>query len=168
VIPTKGQADAIAMAKRLTEWTGSPRVGVLAGVAGTGKTTCLRMVAEEIGYPLIVTPTGKASIRVREATGLQASTIHSWMYHPDENEQTGEVSFSKKTPTEIDRGEAGLLIVDEGSMVDEDLWDDIYDVCSMVQLNILAVGDPFQLEPVKQRDTDGEPFNLMSPRVPRG
>jgi hypothetical protein len=50
-----------------------------------------------------------------------------------------------------------LLIVDEGSMVDEDLWDDIYDVCSMVQLNILAVGDPFQLEPVKQREPTENP-----------
>lgn len=165
MILTNGQEQGLAMARKLKEYKKEPRLAVLAGYAGTGKTTLLKMVAEELGYPIIVAPTGKAALRVKEATGVTAKTIHSWMYDAKEDENTGEVSFSRKGPDELDVGESHILVIDEASMVYEELWDDIYDSCVMMKMNILIVGDPFQLPPVqKSRDSMGNEreFNLLS------
>jgi exodeoxyribonuclease V alpha subunit len=47
---------------------------VISGYAGTGKTTLLRL-AKSLN-PLLIAPTGKAALRLQEATGQRASTIH--------------------------------------------------------------------------------------------
>jgi exodeoxyribonuclease-5 len=162
---TQGQQRGLAMARKLTSYAHAPYIAVLGGYAGTGKTTLLKIIAEAMeGYPMIVAPTGKAALRVKEATGIGAKTIHSWMYSPEEDEATGDVSYTLKPPADIDVGELDLLIIDEATMVGPDLWADIYEVCKMKRLNILIVGDPFQLPPVqKDRDPDARPFNLLDP-----
>jgi exodeoxyribonuclease-5 len=167
MVLTQGQEAALAMARRMTEFKDAPFIGVLAGYAGTGKTTTLKYVAEELGYPICIAPTGKAAVRVREATGLVAKTIHSWLYDSKENTETGEVTYSRKDPKDMDTGDKlPLIVIDEASMVGEDLWDDIYDACCVIKHNILVVGDPFQLPPVeKQRGDDlieRREFNLLS------
>src|SRR5438128_3161723 len=64
---------------------------------------------------------------------------------------------------ELARGEVQVLVIDEASMVGPDLWEDIFDACTMMHMNILLIGDPFQLPPVekKSRDDLGQPFNLL-------
>jgi exodeoxyribonuclease-5 len=172
---TRGQSEGLKMVERLKrdlDDLGPPKIHVLAGYAGTGKTTLLKKVPEVLGgVPMVVAPTGKAAIRVREATGIAARTIHSWLYDTDEDENSGEISFHRKNPMEITRGEVSVLVIDEASMVPSDLWEEIHDVCSMLHINILLIGDPFQLPPVEKRqsNTNGyddpayAPFNLLSP-----
>jgi exodeoxyribonuclease-5 len=162
---TKGQTAGLEMARKLKGFNSKPRINVLAGYAGTGKTTLLRIIAEELGYPIVVAPTGKAALRVREATGIKATTLHSWMYKASENEQTGEVTYEMKPREQIDPGVAGILVIDEASMVGRELWEDIYETCQIMRMNILIVGDPFQLPPVtKKKDDEGQSheFNLLS------
>lgn len=159
MIPNAGQKKALEMIQRLREYKGEPRIAVLAGFAGTGKTTLVKLVPEICGYPIVVAPTGKAALRVREATGLHASTIHSWMYSAYEDTATGEMKYSLKSPDLVETGEASFIVIDEASMVDEDLWEHIYEMCLMINRNILVVGDAFQLPPVKQNSE--REFNLL-------
>ncbi|MBD5118833.1 MAG: AAA family ATPase, partial [Clostridiales bacterium] len=117
---------------------------IITGGPGTGKSTVLRAVVEayRMLYPedkiALAAPTGKASRRMAETTGVEdAQTLHSLLkLHGDESGQ------KKKQPLE-----AGLLIVDETSMVDMWLAHQLF---SRLPLNtkVLLVGDVDQLESV--------------------
>jgi exodeoxyribonuclease-5 len=159
---TSQQSQAFEMIKRIAG-SSKTQIGVVRGYAGTGKTTLLGEVARELGDICVVTPTGKAALRVREATGVKARTIHMWMYAPDEDEK-GRVVFRRKQLEKIYRPRSGLMVIDEASMVDEDLWDEFYGVCKSLNLNIVAIGDSFQLPPVNLGE-DG-PFSLLSKDFP--
>ena len=89
------QRSAVALIRKLSKGKAA-RAGVtviVAGPAGTGKTTLLEAL-EPIGV-LIATPTGKAAVRVTEKTGLPASTIHRLIYDPRET-LDGAVEFEAK------------------------------------------------------------------------
>jgi exodeoxyribonuclease V len=146
---TEGQKGAMAMAERLMADDSPCMPAVITGFAGTGKTTMLKAIASRHGPPQVLAPTGKAALRVQEATGLEASTVHRWLYKAAENQKTGEVEFRRKDSLEIDRPANGLVVVDEGSMVGRSLWEDLWDTCQLLDLKILLVGDPFQLAPVE-------------------
>lgn len=152
------QDRAMAMVGRLIEKDGYA-MAVLAGYAGTGKTTMLRQIADRFGVPRVIAPTGKAAARVKEATGIGASTIHRWLYKYTHDDRTGEGHFSLKVPDELG-AEAKMLVVEEASMVSRDVWNDIEETARMLGLKVLCVGDPFQLPPV---DEDSADFCLLDP-----
>lgn len=155
--PTQGQATALAMIEELVGLE-DPAFAVLTGYAGTGKTTLLQHVAAEHGSPLVLTPTGKAALRVHEATGLEASTIHRWLYQANEDPKTGEVRWQKRPLDDVHLPANRLIVVDEASMVNEEVWADIWWLASAVGCKVLLVGDPFQLGPVNQ---EGRAFNAL-------
>lgn len=134
---------------------------VVAGFAGTGKTTTLSVFAQEYGTPQVITPTGKAALRVREATGLYASTIHRWLYKPKEDEKTGAIKFVRRTPDDISIPPSRLILLDEASMVGPDVWKDVYETCKGLDLKLVLVGDGFQLPPVQA--ANAAPFSLLTP-----
>ena len=141
-----------------------PKVAVLAGVAGSGKTFTLSKIPEVLGgVPLVLCPTGKSALRVFQLAGINARTIHSFAFHAKENPMTGEVTYIRKAIAELQdsKGELDLIVIDESSMVDADLWAELFDIATVLRMNILVVGDPFQLPPVKQ-DHNGHEFNLLS------
>lgn len=161
MILTRGQEAGLAMAKRLKE-SKKGRVAILGGFAGTGKTTLLKTIAEEIGTPVVITPTGKAAARVKEASGLGAMTAHRWMYRPREDVNTGNVDYERLDPQQLSKGECGVLVIEEASMISRDLWEDIYDNALILDLKILCIGDPFQLPPVEDQSTG---FSLLDPNA---
>ena len=77
---TEGQEKAYqSIQKCINKWEGKPRVHVICGFAGTGKTTLLRVFEKELPqHPVVLTPTGKAALRVKEATGIEAITMHRY------------------------------------------------------------------------------------------
>lgn len=159
---TERQVQGVEMARWLSNrFEDKPLVGVLAGYAGTGKTTTLRAISKAVGGLVILTPTGKAALRVAEATGLEASTIRRWMYSPIENEETGETTFVRRVAEDIYRPSSGLIAIDEASMVDEEVWRGLLDLCFELRCNVLCIGDAFQLPPV--RDTN---FSILAPDFP--
>ncbi len=157
---TSCQERAMDMVGRLMAKEGFA-VAVLAGFAGTGKTTMLKQIGERFGVPRIISPTGKAAARVKEATGMGASTIHRWLYKYTLNDRTGEGEFSLKVPDEL-VGENKLLVVEESSMVSQSVWNDIEETARMLGIKVLCVGDPFQLPPV---DEDSADFCLLDPEL---
>lgn len=132
------------------------------GYAGTGKTTVtahtvatLRSLGfNNIGFCCF---TGKAASVLRGkliANGVlrdaYCGTIHSLIYDVRLDSRGRVIGFDRK-PTLNER----LLVVDEASMVNEDIWNDLLEY----KVPIIAVGDHGQLPPIKR---PGAPeFNLM-------
>ena len=161
---TQGQESALAMVKRLLACDRTT-LGIIGGYGGTGKTYILKKIAEQVGTPIIITPTGKAAQRVHQLTGLAASTIHRWQYRPLLNDDTGGLEFERLAPSEMSVGEAGLVIVDEGSMVGKDLFGDVWEACQDLRLKLLVIGDSFQLPPVEPGLARGaKPWSLLDPK----
>jgi exodeoxyribonuclease-5 len=116
----------------------------LAGYAGTGKTTLARHFAEGIeGDVAFGAYTGKAALVMRKNGCLNARTIHSLIYIAEQDEKTGEVKFHLNKNSILN--DVKLIIIDECSMVDEDLAKDLL----WFRKPILVLGDPGQLPPVK-------------------
>jgi exodeoxyribonuclease V alpha subunit len=134
------EAIKVALSDPITIVTGGP---------GTGKTTIIHAIikmylelnknnenlTEEIA---LIAPTGRAAKRLKEASGIQAMTIHKFLGF----EGHGVYKHSKEVPTS-----ARLIIVDEASMMDISLASRLF--VSMDPLaRIVIVGDVDQLPSV--------------------
>lgn len=122
----------------------APQVFRLFGYAGSGKTTLAKHLAQDVaGQVLYMAFTGKAALVLRKKGCTGASTIHSAIYKPDEDLITGETHFVLNPDSPV--AGAALIVVDEVSMVGEDLANDLLSFGTKV----LVLGDPAQLPPVK-------------------
>lgn len=148
---TQGQEVALQGVRQLgVDFPEGGGIAVIAGYAGTGKSTLIRILAEEYDNRiLVVTPTGKAAVRVREIAECPARTIHSWLYEVSEDEETGELKFQRKPKADLELPAAGFVVVDEASMVTFGVFVDILWACQSLGLNLVLVGDEFQLPPVE-------------------
>lgn len=136
-----------AALKAVSEWLRDPKgakVFRLFGFAGTGKTTLAKEMAADVkGDVLYACFTGKAALVLRKKGCVGATTIHSLIYKPIEDADTGITKFVLNLDSPL--AYAGLLIVDEVSMVSEELARDLLSFGT----RILVLGDPAQLPPVK-------------------
>ncbi len=121
----------------------APQVFRMFGYAGTGKTTLAKHIAENIdGDVCFAAFTGKAALVLRSKGCEGASTIHSLIYRSRSNdEETPEFVINRQSEAST----AKLVIIDECSMVDEDLGKDLLSF----NTRVLVLGDPAQLPPVK-------------------
>jgi exodeoxyribonuclease-5 len=137
---------------------GRAQVFRLFGYAGTGKSTLARHVAENVdGHVAFGAFTGKAALVMRSKGCKDARTIHSLIYRATDTE-TEEPSFVLND--ESDAARAKLIVIDECSMVDEELGRDLLSFGRKV----LVLGDPAQLPPVKGGGffTDAEPDVMLT------
>jgi exodeoxyribonuclease-5 len=122
---------------------GEPQLFRLFGYAGTGKTTLARHIAEGVeGEVAFGAFTGKAASVLRAKGCHEASTIHSMIYRTRESDEGGPLfAINRSGPA----SQADLIVIDECSMVDEELGRDLLSFGKPV----LVLGDPAQLPPVK-------------------
>ena len=160
------QDDALVAVDRWLK-AGERQVFRLFGYAGTGKTTLARHLAEGVeGDVLFAAFTGKAAQVLRSRGASKATTIHSLIYRPRgeeavEDEETGKTevlpmfSLNRQSPV----SKAALIIIDECSMVDEELGSDLLSF----GVPVLVLGDPGQLPPVSGGGffTEHEPDILL-------
>lgn len=138
------QADALKKIKRWYLDRNAPQVMRVFGYAGTGKTTLAREIASIVnGITLFMTFTGKAALVLRKKGCAGASTIHSAIYKPKQDEVTGYTEFILNPDSPVST--ASLVVVDEVSMVGEEIGRDLLSYGT----KILVLGDPFQLPPIK-------------------
>lgn len=105
------------------------RFSIITGGPGRGKTTIIKAILEAWGDDdsvVLCAPTGRASQKMREATGRKAGTIHRLVNN-----------FL---------GYGQLVICDEASMLDINLAHRLLKNSS--ECNIILVGDVDQLEPI--------------------
>ncbi len=132
------------------------RFSVLVGAAGTGKTTLLRALCAEpavaAGGVLLLAPTGKARVRLKQSVGLglEAMTVAQFLlglarYDP-------ETSRYRRSTADRE-GRFATVIVDEASMLTEPQLAALIDGLGGVDRFIL-VGDWRQLPPIGA----GRPF----------
>ena len=122
----------------------------LFGYAGTGKTTLARHLAEGVeGKVLFGAFTGKAAHVLRQKGCEGAATLHSLIYRPtgtnEEEDDDGKEQPLFALRRDAPASEAALIIIDECSMVDEELGRDLLSF----RVPVLVLGDPAQLPPVK-------------------
>lgn len=125
---------------------------VLSGPAGTGKTTVIKAIVENIervhgqaaGF-LLMAPTGKAAERIKTQTGKNSSTIHSflasngWLNQNLTLKQTGGCKGQ----------EINTIIIDECSMIDLNLFATLLRSINWNSVQrLILVGDPNQLPPI--------------------
>jgi len=148
ISPTAEQSAAI---KQIVEWYShpSPQEFYLAGFAGVGKSTLVSFAVEEIKAKHRIKKvktaayTGKAASVLRKEGIDDAQTVHSLIYRPKTSKKTGEVRFTLDKSS--DAADADLIVLDECSMVDEKMANDLRSFGN----KILIMGDPGQLPPVK-------------------
>lgn len=147
----------------ILEWHGSEQRKqfiTVGGYAGTGKTTLISVIRRHLGKQrkhlkvAFVSYTGKAAVvlktHVRKANPECSrdfiGTIHSLIYSPITNDREEITGWEKKEVIDCD-----LIVVDEASMVDKGIWEDLLSF----GIPIIAVGDHGQLPPISGF------FNLM-------
>ena len=146
--------------KAVSRWLrdGHPQVFRLFGFAGTGKTTLAKHIADSAdGEVVFGAFTGKAAMVLRQKGCKDARTIHSMIYRPKEVDSE-EPSFVLNEQSAA--ATASLIIIDECSMVDEELGRDLLSFGKPV----LVLGDPAQLPPVKGGGyfTEAEPDVMLT------
>ena len=134
-----GYDDVQVAAIRQAVWS---RVMVLTGGPGTGKTTTTQGIIAAYRAAglrvLLAAPTGRASKRMSEATGMEAKTIHRLLeFNPQDGYKRND-----DNPLEGD-----VLIVDECSMIDIILMYNLMKAIP-VQMRLILVGDIDQLPSV--------------------
>ncbi|WP_336276554.1 ATP-dependent DNA helicase [Bartonella sp. CB178] len=156
--------------RAVSEWLKGGRSPIfrLFGYAGTGKTTLARYFADTVdGSVQFAAFTGKAAQVLRSKGASNACTIHSLIYHHRGDEEISDEVTGKKsvTPTfTLNRrslaAQAKLIIIDECSMVDEQLARDLMSFGTP----ILVLGDPGQLPPISGGGffSNGAPDFLLS------
>lgn len=118
---------------------------IITGGPGTGKTTVVKAMIEIFKkiYPnekiTCVAPTGRASKRLKELCGVDASTIHSLLAY---NMEDNKFNKNYDNPIEYD-----VLIIDEGSMIDSYLFGSLL-LASRYVKKICILGDKDQLPSV--------------------
>ena len=124
------------------------RLSVITGGPGTGKTASIKTIAaraqERGARVLLVAPTGRAAVRMSEASGLRARTVHSAL---------GWIPGEGPTHDEQDPLSGDLLIVDETSMANLELLVTLLRAVGD-HTHVVLVGDADQLAPVGA----GKPF----------
>ncbi len=127
-------------------------LSVLCGSAGTGKTTLVKAIIQAIekahgsgtSFQLLA-PTGKAADRLREKTGKDARTLHSFLA------QRGWLNDNMTFKRKGGQWEEGIAtyILDESSMLDLPLLATFFRAVNWNSVQrLIFVGDPNQLPPI--------------------
>lgn len=149
----RAHAEKSAALKELAE----ARLSVLIGPAGAGKTTVLGILCAQEAITkeaiLLLAPTGKARVRMQELSKgatAQAMTIAQFLnQHGRYDGKAGRYILSNRPKAEG----YGTVIVDESSMLTEDMLGALFDALRGVK-RFIFVGDPAQLPPIGA----GRPF----------
>ncbi len=125
---------------------------VLSGAAGTGKTTVIRAIVENIKRVhgestavLLMAPTGKAAERIKTQTGEKSTTIHSFLASNGWiNNNFTLKRFGGRTSQDVN-----TIIVDECSMIDLNLFATLLRAINWNSIQrLILIGDPNQLPPI--------------------
>ena len=141
---------------------------LLTGFAGTGKSTTIATVIKSLSHKMITiaTPTHKAAAvlsAMLETNGIispnvKVTTIHKALGKRPQRQGGGNTTFSRPTK-EI----YGILIIDECSMIDAELFEDINEAAPTA--SIVYVGDPAQLPPTSGQGALSPVFAAIGQRA---
>lgn len=142
---------------------------VLCGAAGTGKTSITAALIgylNELGKPYkIAAPTGRAARILGRKAKTTTSTIHSLIYAPKADNESGKVTFKLKIGH---NSKPAVYIIDEASMIPKEIDNTqnlfqverglIYDLIAYIKNanvnnKIIFLGDRYQLPPIAEPES---------------
>ncbi|WP_299526797.1 ATP-dependent RecD-like DNA helicase [uncultured Lutibacter sp.] len=158
--PTSSQNELLVKLSEFVFDTNNDALFLMKGYAGTGKTTTISTVVNNLWRvgkkAVLLAPTGRAAKVISGYSNRQAFTIHKKIYFPKKN-KAGGVDFTLQTNKHTNT----LFIVDEASMIPDvqtgsklfengSLLDDLISyVYSGAHCKLILIGDTAQLPPVK-------------------
>ena len=149
--------DEKATALKILE---SSRISVLLGRAGTGKTSALGIFASskeiKAGGVLALTPTGKARVQLensfkKNSVEAEFMTVAQFLIR---SKGFSWNTMAYKMPSQPSSSIAKTVIIDESSMLTEDMFAGILKLVDSHAERIIFIGDPNQLPPIGA----GRPF----------
>ena len=153
------------LSEEITSWykTFNKPTFVYTGPPGSGKTTVIFYVLEKLGISLRnvigLALSGKAVGRLA-MTGIPSQTIHSFAYHPmlmplfdDDGKPLLNVDGTQKRGWRFVLKESipdyiKIIIIDELSMVNDDIMADLLSLAASSNIPIIGMGDIDQLPPI--------------------
>jgi exodeoxyribonuclease-5 len=157
-----GQTEAFKQICDFISNKHSDEMFVLMGFAGTGKTFLVNRVIQHVRlrYPTykiaLTAPTNKAvkvlrrAGQIKEDGRVSYQTIHKLLGLTEEITKEGLQIFTRKDHARNSIKDYKVLVVDETSMLDDDLFEEIALYSSSVK--IIFMGDPAQIPPVNRAD----------------
>lgn len=158
--PTVLQDELLAQFSAFLFDTEAHSLFLLKGYAGTGKTTSISTIVNNLWHTgkkaVLLAPTGRAAKVIANYSKRDAYTIHKKIYHP-RRAKGGNVNFVLKKNTHTNT----LFFVDEASMISDQSADQSYfknasllqDLITYVyggkNCKLVLIGDTAQLPPVK-------------------
>ena len=167
MILTKQQQEVLESIKEFLRSDIS--VFILKGYAGTGKTTMISHIIEEVTkynmQPLLMAPTGRAARVLGTKTKREANTIHRCIYELDTietREDSDDIRYIFPLKDAEDAAKDHICIVDESSMIGtREVHNELFEFGTGSLLNdlltfvaphrggkVIFIGDPMQLPPV--------------------
>lgn len=151
---------------KLVERIDSPEsnLTLLKGYAGTGKTFLIAMFVEWFLYNrkgkrvALTAPTNKA-VKVQKSAAdyqdpnLYYATIHGLLGLREQIDGYGRQKFVQVNKNDASVEDYFLVVVDESSMLADELFDLLVPYTDYHNLKILFVGDPAQIPPVGKSDS---------------
>jgi exodeoxyribonuclease-5 len=145
----------VSAINNINEWLkGDDLFYTLSGFAGTGKTTLVKSILDKYkGRVAVSAPTHKAKKVIQKSTKKTGYTIQKLlglMPNTDlDNFDINRPQFDPKGEKEINR--YGLIIIDEASMLNKDLFNLLLKEAEKAGTKILFMGDAAQLPPVGEQ-----------------
>ena len=160
---------------RMIRFLDSPdRILVLTGYAGVGKTAVMNEFVQYLDstrgcrFFKLCAPTHKAKAVLEMATGYRATTLHKLLALSPKldifNLDYKDLKFYSDGMGDIPN--KGLIIIDEASMVSDELYDLLVDYCETHQCKILFIGDVAQIAPVKNGGLSLSLIHISEPTRP--
>lgn len=152
-----GQRNAL---DAILAWLRDPEGGtyqILTGFAGTGKTSVLSELCFEYLERMIwgTATTNKAAKVLREKLPIAVGTIHSLLgLKLSDDDETQRLVTGNTKEEQMFRN--SLIIIDEASMMTNELCEHLDRFAEKFKARVLFVGDDFQLGPVDSKDEPGE------------
>ena len=167
MILTKQQQQALDSIKEFL--INDVTVFILKGYAGTGKTTMISHIINEVAkqdkVSILMAPTGRAARVLSSKTGREANTIHRCIYELDTietQEESDNIRFIFPLKDAEDTAKERICIVDESSMIGtREVHNELFEFGTGSLLNdlltfvapqrggkVIFIGDPMQLPPV--------------------
>lgn len=159
-VPNPTQQQQVVIEKMEEFYTSPKRQGeyfLLSGFAGTGKTFSISHFIRKIprAKVALTAPTNKA-VRVLEmmassaGLSIETQTIHSLLGLVVQQQQDSQV-LKKKRESRLK--DYSLVVLDECSMVNQELWQHIENEINSSRTKIIFMGDSAQLPPVNESES---------------
>lgn len=122
---------------------------LLTGDAGTGKSYVIHKITEILGKEKVIkiTPTNKSALNIK------GQTIHRFL----KIDKDGKIP--RKTMEKIKNTNLELIIIDEISMINKELWKLLLLLKEETKISFLLIGDEKQLPPIENDGIERDYFN---------